>query len=113
MSEENGIDQTAFDELLDVIRANERAPEYGTIEWNGEERRYEIQVQFEPNGRTEPREIVLSRALAFLEDLSEEQRKSQITIKYRNGVPVGAVLKGTTAQLDPERLKEAKSRLGL
>lgn len=109
----DGIDQGAFDELLDLIRENERTPQYGSVEWSGEERRYEVQVQFEANGRTEPREIVLSRAVAFFEGLSDQQRKSQISIKYRNGVPVSAVLKGTTAELDPERLKEARDKLGL
>lgn len=111
---QNEIDQTAFDELLDAIRANERTPpDRGSINWDGKERSYEIIIDFQQNGQTEPPEIVRSRALAFLEGLTPEQRRAQLNIRYRNGVPVSALFRGTTKELDPKRLNQMKDRLGL
>lgn len=108
-----GIDQGAFGELLDRIRAREH-PDYGSISWDGQSRAFTITVQFERNGFVEEDDLVRERALKYLGGLTpEEQAAADIEVILKNGVPVRAVLKGHTSELDPARLRELERRIGL
>lgn len=99
-----------FEQLLERIRQREH-PEYGSITWDGHRRSFEVSVQFARSGVAEDEGVIRARALRYLGSLSKREREAaRIDIQLRCGVPVRAVLRGNTGDLDPERLRELERR---
>lgn len=94
-----------FEALLERIRSGNH-PEYGTLAWDGENRKFSITVTFETGG-DEPDDIVRRRALRYLEALSPEEREMvDIDVAFRGGRPVRATLRTGTGMLSTQRLRE-------
>lgn len=99
-----------FEQLLRRIREREH-PHHGAITWDGRQRTFEISVQFTRNGQAEDAEIIRLRALRYLGGLTETEREAaHIDIQLKDGIPVRAVLKGNTSDLNPERLKRLEQQ---
>lgn len=93
----------SFEQLLERIR-QQRHPEYGSLEWNGQSRQATVNVRFENDGDDE--ETVRQRAVAYLTQLTPQERANlNIEIVYRKNIPVRAVLRGKTSNLNPDRLR--------
>jgi hypothetical protein len=101
-----------FEELLNKIR-QDRLPKYGQLDWDGATRTVTETVQFETSPQDSD-DLVRSRALRYLEQLTPEERaQAKVEVITRDGRPVRAVLRGSTAALSPERLQEMRGRAGL
>ncbi len=95
--------EDSFEQLLERIR-QQRHPEYGSLEWNGQSRQATVNIRFENEGDDEA--TVRRRALTYLRGLTPEERANlNIEIVYRKNVPVRAVIRGKTSNLNPDRLR--------